>query len=232
MALTDLNSTGPAFDPARFARILCDTGVPGEALARLPALHREAGRELHLSQFLARSPRFCVALMLAGMVTLIWTFHDGSKDVLAADFIWATAILIGIAAMTRTTIQGFARSPRLVPLQHTASELRLLFLYTGAAWGAGAFLAMPALPSPALAFVFAIGPSLVCALILKDQAGVIAFSAPVTLLTAGAALLGAWPYGGWVAGTILAAGAATVSFSMLQCAIRSRRDSLSYPALR
>jgi len=232
MALTDLNSTGPAFDPARFARILCDTGVPGEALARLPALHREAGRELRLSQFLARSPRFCVALMLAGVATLIWTFHDASRDVLAADFIWATAILIGIAAMTRTTIQGFARSPRLAPLQHTASELRLFLLYTGAAWGAGAFLAMPALPSPALAFVFAIGPSLVCALILKDQEAVIAFSAPVTLLTAGAALLGAWPYGGWVSGTILAAGAATVSFSMLQCAIRRRRDSLSYPALR
>src|SRR5258705_10944724 len=170
MAFTDLNSTGLAFDPARFARILCDTGVPREALAHLPVLHREAGRELHLSQFLARSPRFCVALMLAGIATLIWTFHDASRPAadFASDFIWATAILIGIAAMTRTTIQGFARSPRLVPLQHTAFELRLLLLYTGMAWGAGAFLAMPALPSPALAFAFAIGPTLACALILKD----------------------------------------------------------------
>ena len=235
MAVTDLNSTGPAFDPARFARILCDTDIPREAMARLPALHREVARDLHLSQFLGRSPRFCIALMLAGMVTLIWTFHDGSGNVLAADFgtdfIWATSILIGIVAMTRTTIRGFARNPGLVPLEHTASELRLLLLYTGTAWGTGAFLAMPALPSPALALVFAIGPSLACALILKDQKGVIAFSAPVALLTAGAALFGAWPYGGWIAGTTLAAGAATVSFSMLQCAINAPRDSLSYPAL-
>jgi hypothetical protein len=221
MALTDLH--GP--DPARFARILCDTGLPRDALARLPALHREAGRELHLSHFLARSPRFCVALMLAGMVTLIWTFQDGSR--LAADFIWATAILIGIAAMTRTTIQGFARSPRLAPLQHTAAELRLLLLYTGLAWGAGAFLAMPDLPSPALVFAFAIGPTLACASILDDPKGAIAFGAPVILLTAGAALLGTWPHGGWVSGTVLAAGAATVSFSMLQRAIRNRRHSFA-----
>ena len=228
MALTDLNSTGPAFDPARFARILCDTGIPREALARLPALHREAVRDLHLSQFLARSPRFCIALMLAGVVTLIWGNVPATD--FASDFIWATSILIGIAAMTRTTIRGFARSPSLVPLQHTASELRLLLLYTGVAWGTGAFLAMPALPSPALAFVFAIGPSLACALILTDQKGVIAFGTPVALLTAVAALLD-WPHGGWVAGTTLAAGAATVSFSMLQCAIRTRGNSLSYPAL-
>ena len=228
MALTDLH--GP--DPARFARILCDTGLPRDALARLPVLHREASRELHLSYFLARSPRFCVALMLAGVATLIWASQEGRRDVLAADFFWATDILIGIAAMTRTTIQGFARSPRLAPLQHTAAELRLFLLYSGAAWGTGAFLVMPALPSPALAFVFAIGPSLASVLILKDHKGAIAFSAPVILLTAGAAVLGAWPFGAWVAGATLVTGAILAGPSMLRCAIRARHDSLSYRALR
>jgi hypothetical protein len=67
MALTDLNSpdlnsSGPAFDPGIFR----DNGaVPYGALDRLPALHGEARRNMQLSQFLARSPQVCLALMLA-----------------------------------------------------------------------------------------------------------------------------------------------------------------------
>jgi hypothetical protein len=98
-----------------------------------------------------------------------------------------------------------------------------LLLYTGVAWGAGAFLAMPELPSPALVSAFAVGPILAGAVILDDPEGAIAFGLPVSLLTVGAALLSSWPHGGWVAGTVLAAGAATVSFSMLHRAIRARR---------
>jgi hypothetical protein len=226
MARTDPNL---AFDPARFAKTFGD--IPLDALARLPLLQREAGRDLHLSQLLSNAPRFCVALMLAGVVTLIWISQERA-DAPAADFFWATAILIGIAAMTWTTIRGFARSPRLVPLRRSASELRLLLLFVGADWGIGAFLVMPALPSPALALAFGIGPTLACALILKDLEGVIAFGVPASLLTAGAALLGGWPRGAWVAGTILAAGVTILGLSMLRCAIRERRDCLSYPALR
>jgi hypothetical protein len=223
MALTDLNSTNPAFDPARFTKTFRD-GVHSEALARLSALHHQAGRDLHLAQFLASAPRFCIVLLLAGAVTLIWASPDGNG--LDADFIWATSILLGIAAMTRGTIRGFARHPSRVPLEDAASELRILLLYMGVAWGSGAFLVMPVLPLSA--FVFAVGPSLACALIFKDERGVIAFSAPVTFLTAGAALAANI----WMAGMILVAGVVIVSLSMLHCAIRRRRDSLPSLALR
>ena len=234
MALIDLNSTGPAFDPARFAKTFrdSDTRIPSQALLRLSVLHREAGRDLHLSQFLAGAPRFCVALMLAGAVTLGWASRDESSAPqnadFASDFIWAASILIGIVAMTHTHIRNFARSPGWVPLDDAASRLRMLLLYMGVVWGGGAFLVTPARPVLALAFVA--GPSLACALTLKDEKGVIAFGAPAALLTASAALPGARPAGAWVAGAALAAGAAIAGFSMLQCAIRRRQDSL--PALR
>jgi len=213
MALTDLNSASPDLDPRSFR-----DSVPHEALARLPALHGEAGRNLHLSQFLARSPQVCVVLMLAGTLTLAW-----AGGTLKADFAWAALVLIGVVGMTRNYIRGFARSLRRVPLQEAASDLRLLLLYTGAAWGAGAFMVMPGLPAPALVFSFAAGPSLACALILKDEKGVIAFAAPAMLASASAAILSVWPFDVWVAGAILAAGVVIVCIPMLQCAMRVRR---------
>ncbi|HWU54155.1 MAG TPA: hypothetical protein VN175_01555, partial [Rhizomicrobium sp.] len=76
MSRTDFLAT---IDPDRLAKIFRDSEaagaairptVPHAALARLPALHREAGRDLHLWRFLASSPQFCLALMLEGAVTL------------------------------------------------------------------------------------------------------------------------------------------------------------------
>jgi len=129
-----------------------------------------------------------------------------------------------VVGMTRNYIRGFARSLRRVPLQEAASDLRLLLLYTGAAWGAGAFLVMPDLPAPALVFLFAAGPSFALALILKDEKGVIGFVAPVAAASASAAMLGAWPLDVWVAGAVLAAAVVIVCLPMLQCAIQTRRS--------
>jgi hypothetical protein len=211
MTLTESNSPGPAFDPARPTKTFDDSPIPYDALARLPALHGEAGRNLHLSQFLARSPQASIALMLAGAVTLVW-----AGGTLKADFAWATLVLIGVVGMTRNYIRGFARSLRRVPLQEAASDLRLLLLYTGAVWGAGAFLVMPDLPVPALVFLFAASPSLALALILKDDKGVIAFVAPAAAASASAAMLGAWPLDVWVAGAVLATAVVIVCLPMLQ----------------
>jgi hypothetical protein len=234
MALTDFSPTGPVSDPARVARNFRDkeTGIPREALACLSTLHGEAGRDLYLLQFLARSPQFCVALMLAGAVTLIWTSEEASGDTLSANFAWVTSLVIGITAITHNYIQGFARSPTWIPPQDATAELRTLLVYLGLAWGLGSFLVVPALPSSVLAFAFAAGPGLTCALTLRDDKGVIAFSTPVCLLTTSAALLEAWPYGTWIAGLTLVVGVAIVGYSMLQCAIQRRRILLPILALR
>jgi hypothetical protein len=214
LALTDLQPAGTVFAPARFAR----TGsgaVPYDAIARLSALRGEAGRTMRSLQLLARSPQACLILMLAGAVALAWTSQTAGGVTLTSEFCWALSVLIGIVAMTANYIRGYAMRPRSVKLQQAASDLRLLLLYTGAAWGAGAFLVMPDQPPPTLVLAFATGPSLALGLLLKDAKGTAAFGAPVTLACAGAALLGAPA----LAAALLVAGLLTCCLPMLQGAM-------------
>jgi len=207
-----------AIDPVRLAKTFRDSevavrsAVPHAALALLPALHREAGRDLDLWRFLAASPQFCIALMLQGGLAL--GMGSGALD---AGFVWTAAILVGIAAVTGNHIRGVASSPRQIPLSDAARELRLLLLYLGIAWGFGAFLILP--HKPTLPFLFAATPSLIAALTLKDKKGIVAFGAPVTLLTAAAVLLQDGPHRLWAAAAIVG----MAGLFMLHCAIARRR---------
>lgn len=215
MALTDRKPLDTPFDPAMAVAAPASTPAALQALAQLPRLHGEASRNFGLSLFLSRSPQACVTLMVAGTTMLM--LADGS---LRAQFGWAVMVLMGVIAMTRNYIRGFARSLRRVPLEEAAADLRVLLLYTGAAWGSGAFLIMPTQPSAALTFTFAVTPALVLAFILKDRKGVAAFALPAASITAAAALLGAWPLDIWVALAITAAAAGIVVISVLQHAPR------------
>lgn len=218
MAFTHSNNAAPAaFDPPPRQSF-----GPLDALAQLPRLHAEAGANLALGGFVARSSQACIALMLSGAIALAWCGGASLK----ADFGWAALLLIGIVAMTRNVIRGHARSLRRVPLQEAASDLRVLLLYTGMAWGVGAFLVMPGMPMPALVFSFAAAPSLALALILRDDKGVIAFVLPVTLFTASATLLGAWPLDVPVAGAILTCGLGIMLLPMVRCAMQKRRNAV------
>src|SRR3569833_4050414 len=147
--LADWYSRAASPDPARPAKSLDDG-----ALARLHSLHGEAGRKLELAQFVARVPAACVVLMLMGALALIWAAAAGGAG-LKGSFAWAALVLLGIVAMIRLHIRGFARSLRRTPLAEAGSDLRLLLLFTGAVWGGGAFLIMPDQPAPALVFFFA-----------------------------------------------------------------------------
>jgi hypothetical protein len=137
MALTEVNSSSPAFDPARRAKSFHDSALPHDAplvaLGRLPLLHQEAARNLGLSRFLARSPVACIVLMLMGAVALVWAGLGGGGT-LKADFAWAALVLLGVIAMTRNFVRGYARSLRRVPLEEAAADLRALLLYTGVVW--------------------------------------------------------------------------------------------------
>jgi hypothetical protein len=94
-------------------------------------------------------------------------------------------------------------------------ELRALFLFTGMAWGFGAFLMVPATASSAFTFIAA--PVLAAALILRCERTVIAFAAPASALAAIAI--------GWRGQPLLAVALAAVSIagvSMLHCASHRR----------
>lgn len=229
MPLTDLhpaewNSPAAACDSAYPARNPDDN-----AIARLRALHGEAGRDLALAQFVARVPTSCVVLMATGALILLWAAAaDGAG--LKGGFAWAALVLLGIVAMIGLHIRSFARSLRRTPLAQAASDLRLLLLYTGTAWGGGAFLILPDRPAPVLVFLFAALPDLGLALSMRDAGGFAAFAGPASALIAGAALLSGWPQDGWVAGAIMASLAA-LSLGFAWRAVRARHLLAHVPAL-
>jgi hypothetical protein len=228
-SLTAWNSPAPAVDPERRIKNPDDGSDKGAgALDRLRALHGEAGRNFFQAQFLAHAPEGCVVLMVTGALALLWAGAAGGAG-LKPSFAWAALVLLGIVAMIRLHIRGFARSLRRTPLVEAASDLRLLLLYTGMVWGGGAFLIMPDLPAPALVFLFAAAPSLGLALTLRDPKGFAAFAAPAALLTAGAGLVGAWPLDVWVAGAILT-GTAALGLGFLWRELRLRQAPLRAPA--
>ena len=208
MALTHVNAASSHFDPRTPAPYVA-------ALATLPRLHAEAGANLRLSIFLARSASAALILMLASGAAILLTSLAGGGT-LKADFAWAAMVLLGVIAMTRNYIRGFARSLRRIPLEEAAADLRILLLYMGVAWGTGAFLIMPALPAPVLVIAFALLPSLPLALCLKDAKGAAFFILPVTAAAAGAALFAGWPQAAATAAIIMAMGVLLAGLSALQ----------------
>jgi hypothetical protein len=107
--MAEWNCPAAPLDPARPARNPDDG-----AMERLRNLHGEAGRNLALAQFVARVPAACVVLMLTGALALIWAAAAGGAGLKAA-FAWAALVLLGIVAMIRLHIRGFARSLRRLP---------------------------------------------------------------------------------------------------------------------
>ena len=166
--------------------------------------------------------------MVAGTGLLVWQHLRASNAPLEREFIWVLAVLTGIVAMTGLHIRSYAQGTAPIPLHKAAAALGRLLFYTGAAWGSGIFLVMPDVPAPLLATGLAATPSLAMTFLLGDRAA--AFTAPVILATAGAACLGAWPSGVWIAVAILAAGLLIACLPMLQREISARRDVL--PASR
>jgi len=199
--------------------------IPHAALARLAVLRSQAIHDLGLLQFLARAPQACLILLAAGAGALVWTRLSASSASLEREFVWASSVLAFIVAITGFHILNYARGGAPMPLDKAATRLRWLLFCTGIAWGSGAFLVMPDLPSQALAVGFAAVPCLALTLLLGERAA--AFAAPVTLATASAACLGTWPSGLWVATVILAASLLLFTLSMLQREMSARRDVLS-----
>ena len=218
----------PRPDAARPEKALA-AAIPHAALARLPLLRDQARHDLHLLSFLARVPQACLILLAAGAGTLIWARLSNGPVALEREFVWVSLVLTGIAAMTGLHIVSYAQGPVPMPPHKAALILRRMLFYTGIAWGAGAFLAMPGQPSPVLGVAFAAVPSLGLGLLLGDQKGTTVFTATAILTTAGAACLQSWPYGLWVAMTLLATGLAVVCLPMLQREMR--RDLLAAASL-
>lgn len=199
MALTEVN-TPAAFALTRDLAPPTGNALPHNVLDQLSRLRDEAGRDLRLARFLARAPKACIVLLAAGSFMAL-----AGHGALTAQFTWAVMLLAGIIAITGNHMRSFAAARPNLPLQAAASQLRGLLLYTGLAWGSGAFLVLPAQPVPLLAFGFATLPAATLALVLKDRPGTCAFAVPAAVATVIAAMLNGWPQMLWLSAAILAA---------------------------
>jgi hypothetical protein len=206
MALIDSENPSNAQRPVSVLPIPGPRPIPHDYLARLPVLHAEAAENLRLLGFVGRSAIAASFLMVAGAVTLLLV---GST--LPSDFVWSVLVLAGVSAMTFNYIRSQARAPlRRIRLENAAADLRAMLLYTGFAWGAGAFLVLPGGTAPVHAIAFAVLPAVALALLLRDESGVTAFIAPVAILAAAACLFRHGPGAAFTAAIIPASGIAIV----------------------
>jgi hypothetical protein len=183
----------------------------GSAIARLKSLHAEAEETARLANLLGRSLHAGIALPVLGIVAV------GLSDVPnpAAQLIWcgfvATISLAMLVAYRHAMKKPFERAA----LKDFAKDLSAILLFAGFAWGAGAFLALPAGTSGIAAVLFAAAPAIIVAYLLRDREALYLFLAPVGVLSAAASLLKPFADGVLAAGLIILACAAIAGVSML-----------------
>lgn len=163
---------------------------PTDAFDRLARLHVETSEAGRLVVFLRAALNAASLFMLMGTCVLFL----GGGATIAHNFAWAALMLLGVASLLYSYIRTNAAVFDRAPISESARNLRLIFLYMGLAWGAGAFLAVPATLSSVAAVLFAVIPTLLLALLLRDGPATAAFLMPAGLLTAACAFLHAWPH--------------------------------------
>jgi hypothetical protein len=126
--------------------------------------------------------------MLMGGLALGLAGEAGLKQ----EFAWTLLVLTGVGAMLRSYIQSIAQAFDRLPLREAAKDLRAVLLYTGFAWGAGAFLLLGNNPMPIMGLCFAVLPPAILLPLLRDKDAGLFFLGPVTVLTAAAMVLQHW----------------------------------------
>ena len=189
--------TNPRPAPAR-------SGMPAE-MARLATLHAEAEETARLANLLGRAPHAAGLLTLGAGLAAATAFSATQQAALAA---WLVLMLIGIGAIARAYGQAIRAPFERAPLAAFADDFTALLTYAGFAWGAGAFLVLPAATGPIAAAGFAVIPAALVAGLLRTRLTALAFLAPCATLSAFAMVLRPLPGGVLAAAlTVLAAGA-------------------------
>jgi hypothetical protein len=151
---------------------------------RLARLHDEAQDTARLANLLGRSLHAAVALVLMGTATLVL-----GGAALAESATWAVFVLAAAGAVlfaySRTIRQPFERAA----LKSFSRDLNAILVFAGFAWGAGAFLTLPATASVAAIVLFSAGAGAVIALLLREQECAFLFLAPIAFLTSFACVL-------------------------------------------
>jgi hypothetical protein len=187
-------------------------------MARLAALHAEAEETARLANLLGRS--LPVAIAFAAMAALVLAFGGSG---LAPSLAWAAFMLVasGAAALAyrRTISQPFAHAA----LKSFSQDFHAILVFAGFAWGAGAFLAIPAAAPPGTAMLFATGASVLLAVLLREREALFLFLAPTAALTAFACVLRPLP-GSVLEAALVLLGCGAVAGAVLFVERRTARE--------
>jgi hypothetical protein len=156
-------------------------------LARLAVLHQEHVEIARLAELLARTPMAACALIIGGLLQLVFF---GTLVPLVTVAVWALFVIAGALGLLRLVSQTERSSFELGPLQAFALDLNAMLLYAGFAWGAGAFLAVPVSAGALTLETYALGAALAIAAILRLRTPVLCFLVPSLVLAIAAALVG------------------------------------------
>ena len=154
-------------------------------IAKLAHLHAEAEETARLANLLGRSLYLAIGLPALALLTL--ALVDGVG--LAQPLIWCAFVAAAAVAMLRAYFQTIGRPFERAALRSFASDMSAILLFAGFAWGAGAFLALPAGSSIASAILFAAVPGIVVAALLREREAIFLFLAPIATLTSFASVL-------------------------------------------
>jgi hypothetical protein len=120
------------------------------------------------------------------LVTAALSFAQSSTPALIA---WLVLVAAGIAAIARAYTYTIKAPFERVPLRAFSRDLSAILFYAGFAWGAGAFLAIPATASALPILLFSAGSCAVVAALLRARDQSLIFLAPVAGLSALAPLM-------------------------------------------
>ena len=199
-----------------------------DALAKLKVLHGEAEETARLANLLGRSAYVGMALPFLAIVTMGLAVEMSP----ASQLVWL--VFVGAVALAMLIAYRYAIMSPFEPaaLKTYAKDLSAILLFAGFAWGAGAFLALPAAVPASAAVIFALLPAAIIATLLRDRDALFLFLAPVTALTAAACLLKPFAGGLWAAGLVVVAAALLVGAARLYerlTGIPSKPAMLSLP---
>ena len=198
--------------PETAERVSGETGNDQSGgIAKLALLHAEAEETARLANLLGRSFYTAIALPLLGLLTVDLAGSTG----LARPLVWCAFVAAAAIAMLHTYFRTIGQPFERMALKSFAKDMSAILLYTGFAWGAGAFLMLPAGTNMAAAVLFAAAPGIAIAALLREREAVFLFLAPVAVLASFAGVLRPFAGGALAAGLILIACAAVAAAVVL-----------------
>lgn len=153
-------------------------------VAKLAILHGEAQDTARLANLLGRS----IYAASAFAVMAMGAFALGGTGLLEG-LTWAVFVSVAVVALAlayrRTMRQPFERAA----LKSFSRDLNAILVFAGFAWGAGAFLILPATAGMGAVVAFSAGAGAVIALLLREQECAFLFLAPTAALASFACVL-------------------------------------------